>query len=218
MKKIILLVAVLLLPQLGLAAGGSDVELEEVDINPRDLVSLQNGAKLYVNYCLGCHSMKYMRYETLAKDLEIPEHLVVEHLMNTPGQLGDQMRIAMSEEHGKAWFGTPPPDLTLEARLRGADWLYSYLIGFEKDPSRPFGYNNKVFPDVGMPYVLEDLETELGAEGFKSAMRDLTNFMAYTADPVKVEREELGVKVLLFLVILLIPAYLLKREYWKDVH
>ena len=117
----------------------------------------------------------------------------------------------------KEWFGSPPPDLTLEARLRGSDWLYSYLIGFYQDEKRPWGANNYLFDKVAMPDVLEPLRKELGDKQFKLAMSDLTNFMTYMAEPVKLERERLGTYVLIFLVILFIPVYFLNREYWKDI-
>lgn len=224
MKKLSLIFLVFVLPVsfltsgAVLAASAEHVEMEKASINPKDKVSLQNGAKLFVNYCMGCHSAKYMRYERMAEDLDIPIDLVQKNFMVTTDLPGSPMTIAMSPDLAEQWFGTLPPDLTLESRLRGPDWLYSYLIGFYEDESRPWGVNNKVFKDVGMPNVLAGLEEELGEEAFKKAMGDLTNFMAYMADPIKVKREALGVKVLLFLLILLIPAYLLKREYWKDIH
>lgn len=224
MKKLRLIFLVFALPVSFLvsgalfAAGGGNIELEKAPINPKDKVSLQKGAKLFVNYCMGCHSAKYLRYEKLVQDLDIPLEVVEKNFLVTTDQPGSPMTIAMKPEHAEQWFGTLPPDLTLESRLRGADWLYSYLIGFYEDEKRPWGVNNKIFKDVGMPHVMADLEKELGEEGFKKAMGDLSNFMAYMADPIKVERESLGVKVLFFLLILLVPVYLLKHEYWKDVH
>jgi len=200
------------------ASSAGNVKTEKAPINPKDMVSLQHGAKLFVNYCLGCHSAKYMRYEQLAKGLEIPVELVQQNFMVTTDKPGSPMLSAMTPELAEQWFGAPPPDLTLESRLRGADWVYSYLTGFYEDESRPWGVNNKVFKDVGMPNVMASLEKELGEHEFKKAMGDLANFMAFMADPVKVEREALGVKVLFFLLILLVPVYLLKLEYWKDVH
>ncbi len=224
MKKLSLIFLAFVLPAslltsgVLLASSAEHVEMEQAPINPKDKVSLQKGATLFTNYCMGCHSAKYMRYERLAEDLDIPIDLVQKNFMVTTDLPGSPMTTSMSPDLAEQWFGTPPPDLTLESRLRGPDWLYSYLIGFYEDESRPWGVNNKMFKDVGMPNVLASLEEELGEEAFKAAMGDLTNFMAYMADPVKVKREALGAKVLLFLLILLIPAYLLKREYWKDVH
>ena len=187
-------------------------------VNLQDKVGLQNGAKLFVNYCMGCHTLQYQRYSRMAEDLEMPEELVMENLNFVSDKFGDQMHNAMDQDDAKKWFGNAPPDLTMVTRYRSSDWVYSYLINFYEDESRPFGYNNHVFPSVGMPHVMAGLEDELGEDEFKQAMGDITNFLTYTAEPVRPQRERLGVYVLLFLGILLIPAYLLKKEYWKDVH
>ncbi len=221
MKKLltIILLASVSLPSAVMAAGSS-VELPKIDINPMHRTkSLQNGAKLFVNYCLGCHSAKYMRYERIAQDLDISIEDMQANLMFTSDKIGSPMTIAMDPDQAKAWFGATPPDLSLEARLRGADWVYGYLTGFYPDESRPFGYNNKVFPSVGMPHVMEDLQKELSEEEFNAAMYDLTNFMDYMAEPMKKERIALGRWVLAFLILLFLPATLwLNHEYWKDVH
>lgn len=216
MKKLALLLVVL--PALSLAAGGNNEHVVQAPINLQDRVSLQNGAKLFVNYCMGCHSLKYLRYERLSKDLGIPEDLVMEHLNFTSERIGDQMHNAMDSEQAEGWFGVAPPDLTLTARLRTSDWVYSYLTSFYQDDSRPYGYNNHVFPSVGMPHVLAKREAVVGESQFKQEMADITNFLTYAAEPFQLERERLGVKVLIFLFILFWPAYFLKREYWKDVH
>ena len=216
MKKLALLFV--FIPALGLAAGGSNEHVVSAPINLQDRVSLQNGAKLFVNYCMGCHSLKYLRYERLAKDLGIPEELVMEHLNFTSERIGDQMHIAMDGKQAEGWFGVAPPDLTLTARLRTSDWVYSYLTSFYADESRPYGYNNHVFPSVGMPHVLAQREAAVGESQFRQEMADITNFLTYAAEPFQLERERLGVKVLIFLFILFWPAYFLKREYWKDVH
>ncbi|ASK34884.1 cytochrome C [Alcanivorax sp. N3-2A] len=218
MKKLVAIVLISVLPALGLAAEGHDVELHKAPVNLQDKVSLQNGAKLFVNYCMGCHGLEYLRYGRMAEDLNMPEEAVAKYLNFTSDKFGDPMSNAMHAEDGKAWFGNPPPDLSLEARYQGSDWVYSYLIGFYEDESRPYGYNNKVFPSVGMPNVMASLKQELGEEEFNAAMGDITNFLTYAAEPIAAKREHLGVYVLLFLAILLIPAYLLKKEYWKDVH
>ncbi len=189
----------------------------KADVNIHDKVSKQRGAKLFVNYCMGCHSLQYQRYGRMGEDLGIPEEVVLENLNFVSDRIGDTMRNAMDKDDAAEWFGATPPDLTMVARLRTPDWLYSYLIGFYEDESRPYGYNNKVFPLVGMPHVLADLEEELGEEKFKEAMLDLTNFLVYTSEPIQETRRKIGFGVLFFLLILLIPAYLLKREYWKDV-
>jgi ubiquinol-cytochrome c reductase cytochrome c1 subunit len=200
------------------AGGGHNPYVVDAPINLKDKVSLQNGAKLFVNYCMGCHGLKYMRYERLAEDLGIPVELAQQYLNFTTDKPGDTMDNAMVEADAKKWFGAAPPDLTLEARLRSSDWLYSYLIGFYKDDTRPYGYNNHVFPSVGMPHVMADMEASMSKEEFQRSMADLTNFLTYTAEPVRLERERLGVWVLLFLFILFWPAYFMKKEYWKDVH
>ncbi|MBV1870165.1 MAG: cytochrome c1 [Gammaproteobacteria bacterium] len=216
MKKILVFL-LMVGPGLVLASGG-DVKLEHAQIDARDLESLKRGADMFYSQCVGCHSTKYVRYERIAKDLNLSEAYVKENYMYNTEVIGSTALSSMPADLAKKWFGTPPPDMSLEARLNGNDWLYSYLIGFYEDDSRPFGYNNHVFKDVGMPNVLAGLKADLGEEKFKAAVNDLTNYMAYMADPVKVEREELGTKVIIFLLILLIPAYLLKVEYWKDVH
>ncbi|KAF0807993.1 ubiquinol-cytochrome c reductase cytochrome c1 subunit [Alcanivorax xiamenensis] len=218
MKKLFAAILFSCLPALALAAGGHDAEYEKAPVNLQDKVSLQNGAKLFVNYCMGCHSLEYLRYGRMADDLGIPDELVLKYMNFTSDKIGDQMRNAMDKDDAKQWFGTAPPDLTLEARLRDPDWLYSYLIGFYEDESRPFGYNNKVFPNVGMPHVMAGMQEALDEEEFKAAMGDITNFLTYAAEPIAPTRERIGVYVLVFLAILLVPAYLLKKEYWKDVH
>lgn len=213
-----LAVILLCLPMLAFAAGGGNEYVVNAPINLKDKVSLQNGAKLFTNYCMGCHSLKYLRYERIVEDLGIPEELVMENLNFTSERIGDTMTNAMDKTLAEKWFGAAPPDLTLTARLRTSDWLYSYLVSFYADEERPYGYNNHVFPSVGMPHVMAAMEQELGEDEFKSEMADLTNFLTYAAEPMRLERESLGIKVLLFLFILFWPAYFLKREYWKDVH
>lgn len=198
-------------------AGVLEDPLVKANVNIHDKVSKQRGAKLFVNYCMGCHSLEYQRYGRLGEDLGIPEDIVLENLNFVSDRIGDTMQNAMDKKDAAEWFGATPPDLTMVARLRSPDWLYSYLIGFYEDASRPYGYNNKIFPLVGMPHVLADLEEELGDEKFREAMLDLTNFLVYTAEPIQETRRKIGFGVLFFLLILLIPAYLLKREYWKDV-
>ena len=218
MKKFFAAILFSCLPVLAVAAGGHDAEYEKAPVNLQDKVSLQNGAKLFVNYCMGCHSLEYLRYGRMADDLGIPDELVLKYMNFTSDKIGDPMQNAIDKDDAKKWFGTAPPDLTLEARLRDSDWLYSYLIGFYEDESRPFGYNNKVFPNVGMPHVMAGMQEAVDEEEFKAAMGDITNFLTYAAEPIAPTRERIGVYVLVFLAILLVPAYLLKKEYWKDVH
>lgn len=255
-----LLFLILILPAF-IWASSEHVELDEVHIDLHDKASLQRGARLFVNYCAGCHAASYMRYERMAEDLDIPKELAAVNLMFTTDKIGDPIKSAMPKEDAKRWFGTLPPDLSLAARLRGEDWLYTYLRSFYIDASRPWGVNNKVFKDVGMPNVLAELQGEqrevcrdvpmlaenggikrdpltraaiteeqcgflevvpdtgkLSPDEFDAAVTDLVNFMTYMAEPVRVERQRMGIFVLLFLGILLVFAYLLKREYWKDVH
>ncbi|VAW78658.1 Ubiquinol-cytochrome C reductase, cytochrome C1 subunit [hydrothermal vent metagenome] len=246
MKKQLLAILLLVSPALALASSG-EVHLDKVQINPENKESLQRGARTFVNYCLSCHSAKYQRYNRMARDLGMNEEDVIDNLMFTGDKIGDTMDIALSTKDAEKYFGAPPPDLTLVARVRGVDWLYTYLRTFYLDDSRPFGVNNLVFDKVGMPDVLWQLqgwqkpiyETETDSEGhehrkvvglelveqgsqtpeeFDRTVRDLVNFLAYMAEPIKLERQALGIKVLLFLFVLLIITYLLKKEYWKDIH
>ncbi|MBE0509422.1 MAG: cytochrome c1 [Chromatiales bacterium] len=245
MKKLIIAL-LFALPGLSMAAAPG-VPLEKAGIDLRDQSSLQRGAQLFVNYCMGCHSVQYQRYNRMGRDIGLSDDQVRDNLMFVGDRIGDTMTIAMPKADAASWFGTPPPDLSVVSRSRGVDWLYSYLKGFYIDESRPFGMNNAVFPDVGMPHALWELEglkrgiteTVIDADGNESskvvgyemvkpgklsaveydqAARDLTNFLAYTGEPVKLQRQQLGIWVLLFLGVLFIFAYLLKKEYWRDIH
>lgn len=244
MKKLLSAVA-LLASSLAMAAGPS-IPLDKAPIDLRDKASLQNGAKLYQNYCLGCHQMQYQRYSRTFKDLGIPEDLGMEHLMFTGEKVGDHITNSMPAEYAENSFGVLPPDLTNVARVRGANWLYTYLRTFYVDESRPFGVNNKVFPTVGMPHVLQELQGvpyrahetrlvdgqptevyvgirtdgsgELSSEEYDRAVADLVNYLVYTGEPTKLESHALGTKVLIFVFIFFVLAYFLKKEYWKDVH
>jgi ubiquinol-cytochrome c reductase cytochrome c1 subunit len=246
MKKSILILLMSLVPAWGFAAGGAAVHLDKANIDPENKESLQRGARLFVNYCLSCHAAGLMRYERMGKDLGLDEVLVSENLMFTGGKVGDLMTVATSPEDAKAWFGTVPPDLSVIARARGVDWLYTYMRSFYRDDSKIVGVNNLVFPDVGMPHVLWELQgwqeavittvkdhdgrerkeisLELVEPGllepheYDRAVRDLVNFLDYMGEPAKHDRRELGVKVIMFLVFFLVIAYLMKRDYWKDVH
>lgn len=219
MKQLIIALVAIVIPSLSMAAGGGhNPYIVKAPINLEDKVSQQKGAQIFVNNCLGCHSAKYMRYERAADDLEIPHDIMMENMAFTAERIGDTMQSAIPQDLAKKWFGTAPPDLTLEARLRGPDWLYSYLISFYPDASRPWGVNNHIFKDVGMPHVLENMQNDLSEEEFKERMADLTNFMVYMAEPARADREYVGKIVIAFLFILLIPVYFLNREYWKDVH
>jgi ubiquinol-cytochrome c reductase cytochrome c1 subunit len=246
MKKLIALALLATLP-LGVFAAGGAVKLESAHVDLSNNASLQNGAKLFVNYCMGCHSAKYVRYKQLT-EVGLTEDQVKENLMFTDGKIGDHMTIAMSEADAANWFGAPPPDLTLTARLKhgGADWIYTYMKSFYVDEARPLGVNNTVFPNVGMPHVLWQLqgvqkpvykEVEHGGkvekvvdrlelvepgsmspEEYDAAIRDLAAFLTYISEPVKLERQAIGVWVLLFIAVFTVVAYLLKKNYWQDVH
>ncbi len=250
--------------------------LQTAPINAHDLASLQNGAKLFVNYCLNCHSAGYMRYNRL-QDFGLTEQQIKDNLILTGVKVGELMQVAMDRNDAKTWFGVPPPDLTVSARSRssaagtGADWIYSYLRAFYRDPSRPTGWNNLVFENVGMPHVLWQLngQQQLVVQEFNSGdeakaaqiaaksvarldaevtmkdgkevrryvlktlqagagtlsqieydkmVADLVNYMSYMAEPMRLERRQIGIYVLLLLGVLFLFVLLLKKEYWKDVH
>ncbi|MDZ5605084.1 cytochrome c1 [Pseudomonas sp. RP23018S] len=256
------LIAVLLLAMMPLFTWAAEhgVALDKVDIDLTDKAALQDGARTFTNYCMGCHSAKFQRYERVADDLDIPHDVMLQNLVFTGAKIGDHMKIGMQAQDAKTWFGAAPPDLTLVARVRGEEWLYSYLRSFYADPSRPYGVNNKVFPNVGMPNVLvglqgnqvigcKQVQTEvdgkkqfdpltgspltheacdqltvepnsgtLTAEQFDEKVKNLVTFLAYSANPVKLESQRIGTYVLLYLAFFFVFAYLLKREYWKDVH
>lgn len=219
MKKLILAALFSLCAPLALAAGGGhNAYVVEAPISITDKAQLQRGAQLFVNYCYGCHSMKYLRYERMATDLAIPLELLAGNLMFNTGKTGSSMVNALDPVQAKAWFGVSPPDLTLEAKLRGADWVYSYLISFYEDPSRPWGVNNHVFPNVGMPHIMADMQRTLPEDEFKDRMADITAFLEYAAEPIQATRNAMGIFVIGFLLILLIFTWLMKREFWKDVH
>jgi len=152
-------VCLFLLPAFAMAAS-SGYPLDHIEPDLNDKASLQRGAKAYMNYCLGCHSLKYQRYGRTAKDIGIPDNLMLEHLAFDPDtKIGDLMTSSISEENAKYWFGAPPPDLTLHSNLKGGpDWIYTYLRTFYEDDARPFGVNNLVFENVAMPHVLGGLQ------------------------------------------------------------
>lgn len=241
-KGSIAFLALSLLPLYAVASSGG-AHLEDANIDLTNNKSIQRGAKTFVNYCMGCHSAKYVRYQQLNK-VGLSDSNILENLMFADAKLGDQMTIAMSPKDGAEWFGAPPPDLTLLARIRGADWLYSYFKGFYVDETRPLGYNNQIFPNVGMPHVLWELQGEQRAvykeaqgdaapvidhlelvrpgtmtpEEYDDMVRDLATFMVYIAEPMQLERRRLGVWVILFLLLFTVLAYFMKKEYWKDIH
>lgn len=264
MKKIMLAIALGIVPAVAFAAGGGDHPLvvkykQQLDVNLENMNSLRNGAKLFTNYCLSCHSAAYMRYNRMGMDLGLSDEQVTNNLMfvadfsnedkpqGTAKNPGSLMTVAMQSKDAKKWFGTAVPDLTVIARARGAEWLYAYLNTFYRDDSRPVGVNNLTFPNVGMPHVLWDLqgikeakyETHTGKDGkerreivaletavegsmtdaeYEKATNDLVNFLVYMGEPVQMKRQRTGIMVMFFLAVFFVFAYLLKKEYWKDVH
>lgn len=275
------------------SGGGSHIPSDEMPQYSSDrlIVSMQKGMQVYMNNCMGCHGLALQRYNRSAKDLQMSEKMVIENLMFTADKIGDPMANNMQVATAEKWFGTAPPDLSLIARSRSTHWLYNYLRSFYQDDSRPYGVNNSVFADVGMPHALENMQgiqdkTEevkgiendidyahgeiatarealkanegsasthnkaiskaetliyekelelialsqagnyftlikqgrLTAEEFDSSMTDLVNFLDYVGEPIKMERKAMGIYVLMFILFFTIVAYLLKKEYWKDVH
>ncbi len=215
--------------------------VDSVYINLSDNASLQRGARLFVNYCLSCHSAAYMRYRRMAKDLDISEELLKENLMFAGDKPGDLMKTTMPAGYAKDWFGVVPPDLTLIARVREPDWIYTYLRSFYLDEGSPSGWNNSLFKNVAMPHVLYGLQGNqrlisksgeddgkpvfrlekpgtLTPQEYDDVIRDLTNFLVYLGEPVKLDRYLIGVFVMMFLGGLLVLSYLLKKEFWKVLH
>jgi len=195
----------------------SKVHLDHADTDISNTASLQNGAKLFMNYCSGCHAISFMRYNRIGEDLGLSDELVAENLMFSGNKLGETITTAMPEDAAAKWFGVTPPDLSLVARSKGTDWIYTYLRSFYEDESRIFGVNNSVLVNASMPDVLWSLKQGQPEANFDQNVRDITNFLDYVGEPAKLIRLKLGKWVLLFLGILFILAYLLKKEYWKDV-
>jgi ubiquinol-cytochrome c reductase cytochrome b subunit len=257
---IVILMVVLPIKAVGAESGKScgAIDCDPFTAELTDYGSMQRGANIAVNYCMGCHSFKYSRWERVADDLKIPHNLMMENLVFSGQKIGDLMDISMPAEDAKEWFGAVPPDLTLVARSRSPEWIYTYLKNFYVDPSRPLGVNNRVFKDVGMPHALLDLQGlqecapgpviadnggikrdlltgedlledpcgqftlaekgSLSEEEYDAAVYDLTNFLTYVAEPMAEQRKHIGRWVLLFLLLLLVPATLLAREYSKVMH
>ncbi len=232
------LLPILLMVQL--ASANEGVKLDHAPIDANNQASLQRGAKLFVNYCLSCHSAAYMRYNRL-HDIGLSDEQIKANLMFAAEKVGETMTVSMGKKDAKQWFGATPPDLSVQARAygNGADWLYSYLRGFYRDDSRPTGWNNTVYDKVAMPHVLWQLQGEqilkeneathehelvlvkpgkLSPAEYDEAVGDLVNYLVYMSEPAKAKRLQLGLVVLLFLGLLFILTYYLKKEFWKDIH
>jgi ubiquinol-cytochrome c reductase cytochrome c1 subunit len=234
MKK---LLAIVLLSLPGLAfASGASVHLDSAPVNLHDKTSLQRGAQIFVNHCLNCHSAQYMRYSRLT-DLGLSEAQIKENLLFTTTKVGDPMTTTLTAKDGKDWFGVNPPDLSLVARSRGSDWLYTYMRGFYRDPATKSGWNNTVFPNVGMPHVLWEYQGDqsfhagehgdgklvlerqgkLSPAEYDRYVGDLVNFLTYLGEPARTKRVQIGIVVMFFLAAFFVITLLLKKEYWKDV-
>ena len=198
-------------------SAASKAHLDHADTDIMDTASLQNGAKLFMNYCSGCHAISFMRYNRIGKDLGLSDELVAQNLMFAGEKTGETITTTMPEGAAAKWFGGVPPDLSLVARSKGTDWIYTYLRSFYDDESRIFGVNNKVLTNVSMPDALWSLRESQSEAEFDNSVRDITNFLDYVGEPAKLIRLQLGKWVLLFLGILFVLVYLLKKEYWKDV-
>mgnify|MGYP000491463489 CR=1 FL=1 len=271
--KKMLLAVLIFLPSLAVAAGGdTPIPLDAMEPNLKDQASLQRGAKTYLNYCMGCHSLKYQRYQRTADELGIPVDLMMEHMVfDSSAQIGSLMENSMSVDNAKQWFGSVPPDLTMYTMLKGGpDYFYTYMRVFYEDKTRPLGVNNLLYENVAMPHPLVELQgiqrkvckeiPKLAANGgemrtplagdpilveqcgdeliqrgfsplelvegtgaltpeeYDQVIYDLANFLHYTADPSRLERERIGIYVLLFLAFFFVFTWLLGREYTKESH
>lgn len=249
MKRLLTCLVLVCAPALALASAGGEHgdywQLANNDVG--NTSSLQRGAKYFVNYCMGCHSLQYVRYSSLIEDLGITETQLQEYLMYTADKSTAMMTNAMPPNDAGRWFGITPPDLTLTARARGTDWIYNYLRAFYLDENQPTGVNNLVLPNASMPHVLAGLQGyqvahfraeqdaqgnihevfegfelvvpgKLTAKEYDEVVRDIVNFLDYTSEPVQIERRNIGIGVLTFLLVFFLFAFFLKREYWKDIH
>lgn len=228
-------------------AATNNIKLEQSHIDQNDLASLQRGAKYFINYCSGCHSLSYLRYQRMAKDLHIVDseenvlnEVIKDNLMFNTKDIHAHILSSMNKTDGAQWFGVAPPDLTEITKYRSPDWVYTYLKSFYLDKNRPWGVNNLVFKDVAMPNVLAPLQGQikpiyanngndiinlelikagkLSPQDYQNVLRDIVNFLYYAADPNAKSRVYIGGWVILFLAFMLILVALLKREYWKDIH
>ena len=221
----------LFISPLGFSA--ENIELSKAPVDLTDNLSLQRGAKIFTNYCLNCHSAKYMRYSNL-QDIGLSAETIKNDLLFTGNKIGDTMSVNMSMKASKKWFGAAPPDLSVVARSRGADWIYSYMRGFYRDPTRPMGWNNTVYVNSAMPHILWELEGEkilnpktkklekfssgkLNAKEYDATIADLKNYLVYMSEPDQLKRKKMGYYVIGFLLLLLFLTIKLKKEYWRDI-
>ena len=210
-----------------------NIELSKAPIDLTNNQSLQRGAKTFINYCLNCHSANFMRYSNL-QDIGLSAETIKNDLLFTGDKIGDTMSVNMSAKDSKKWFGASPPDLSVVARSRGADWIYSYMRGFYRDPSRPMGWNNTVYVNSAMPHILWELQGEqilnpktkklekfssgkLNAKEYDAMIADLTNYLVYMSEPGQLKRKKMGYYVIGFLLLLLFLTIKLKKEYWRDI-
>ena len=228
-----------------LAAGGSDIPMEESEIEPDNINSLQRGARNYMNYCSGCHSAQYVRFNTIGAALELSDEQLVDNLMFNAEKTFETIRSSMPANDAARWYGTAPPDLSLMARSKGADYIYNFLKGFYIDEDSPTGVDNLVLAGTSMPHVLWELQGfqeaifsestndgvttlkfesfqpvtagSMDAEDYDEFVRDTVNFLAYIAEPIRAERRKLGTWVIIYLLVFLIIARMLKKQIWKDV-
>lgn len=240
-----IVVAACLVATQSVAIGASEIQLQEANIDPENIASLQRGARNFMNYCSGCHSAQYVRYKTIGKYLELSEDQLIDNLMFNAANTFETINVAMPADSAERWFGKTPPDLSLRARAKGADYIYSFLKGFYVDTNSPTGVDNIVLSGTSMPHILWELQgfqaaiysenivdsvTSLEFEGFEQVtagsmnaeeyddfVRDTVNFLAYITEPIRSERRRLGVWVLMFLLFFLIIATMLKKQIWKDV-
>jgi len=245
MRTKLLILAAAFAPVAAFAAGGG-AHLDPANADVTNKASLQRGAANFVNYCLGCHSAQYVRYNRMAADLGLSEQQLIDNLMFTTDSPHQTMRIGIKAEDAKRWFGVVPPDLSLIARSRGADYVYTFLRSFYADPAKASGWNNTVLPGTAMPHVLWELQGiqeavwagepnaagdvrhefkefriatpgKMTVEEYDAFVRDTVNFLVYIGEPAQLQRRALGVPVIAFLVFFTLLAYALKKEYWKDV-
>ena len=245
-KKLALLVVSACFMTTPVFASGGGAELVSADIDPDNINSLQRGAGNFMNYCSGCHSAQYVRYKTIAKDLDLSEEMLVDNLMFNAEKTFETIQASMPSDDAARWYGVAPPDLSLMARAKGADHVFNFLKGFYIDPDSPTGVDNTVLAGTSMPHVLWELQgyqtanfsehendngsvtttfdgfTQLSlgkmdSEDYDEFVRDTVNFLAYMAEPVRGFRVNLGKWVLIYLIFFLIIARMLKKQIWKDV-